>query len=85
VAATEKTEFRVLYDEKSLYIGVWVWDSEPAGIMGRDETDAALNKGDQLKITIASQRASTSCGGITTSLAATSTLSTTRAGTSICR
>ena len=51
--ATEKTEFRILYDESSLYIGVWVWDSEPAGIMGSEmKRDAGLNKGDQLKITI---------------------------------
>jgi hypothetical protein len=51
--ATEKTEFRVLYDDKTLYIGVWVWDSNPAGIMGSEmKRDAGLNKGDQLKITI---------------------------------
>ncbi len=51
--STEKTEFRVLYDDKTLYIGVWVWDSEPVGIMGSEmKRDAGLNKGDQLKITI---------------------------------
>src|SRR5215204_2075772 len=51
--STEKTEFKVLYDEKTLYIGVWVWDSDPAGIMGSEmKRDAGLNKGDQLKITI---------------------------------
>jgi hypothetical protein len=52
-ASTEKTEFRILYDDRALYIGVWVWDSDPAGIMGSEmKRDAGLNKGDQLKITI---------------------------------
>ncbi len=52
-ASTERTEFRVLYDDKTLFIGVWVWDSDPAGIMGSEmKRDAGLNKGDQLKITI---------------------------------
>src|SRR6478735_2916110 len=51
--SSEKTEFRVLYDDKTLYIGVWVWDSDPSGIMGSEmKRDAGLNKGDQLKITI---------------------------------
>ena len=51
--STEKTEFRILYDDKTLYIGVWVWDSDPSGIMGSEmKRDAGLNKGDQLKITI---------------------------------
>jgi len=50
---TEKTEFRILYDDRTLYIGVWVWDSMPAGIMGSEmKRDSGLNKGDQLKITI---------------------------------
>lgn len=51
--STERTEFRILYDDKTLYFGVWVWDSNPAGIMGSEmKRDAGLNKGDQLKITI---------------------------------
>jgi hypothetical protein len=51
--ATEPTEFRILYDARTLYIGVWVWDSTPGGIMGSEmKRDAGLNKGDQLKITI---------------------------------
>ncbi|MEO7157555.1 MAG: DUF5916 domain-containing protein [Vicinamibacterales bacterium] len=51
--SSEKTEFRVLYDDKTLYIGVWVWDSDAPGIMGSEmKRDAGLNKGDQLKITI---------------------------------
>lgn len=51
--ASEKTEFRILYDDKTLYIGVWVFDSEPSGIMGSEmKRDAGLNKGDQLKINL---------------------------------
>lgn len=51
--STEKTEFRILYDERALYIGVWVFESDPAAIMGSEmKRDAGLNKGDQLKITI---------------------------------
>src|SRR6187551_1140950 len=41
--SSEKTEFRVLYDDKALYIGVWVWDSNPDGIMGSEmKRDAGL-------------------------------------------
>lgn len=51
--STEKTEFRVLYDDNTLYIGVWVWDSFPEGIMGSElKRDAGLNKGDQIKINL---------------------------------
>jgi hypothetical protein len=51
--STERTEFRILYDDRMLYFGVWVWDSDPSGIMGSEmKRDAGLNKGDQLKITI---------------------------------
>src|SRR3954465_1522072 len=47
--SSEQTEFRVLYDDKTLYIGVWVWDSDASGIMGSEmKRDAGLNKGDQL-------------------------------------
>jgi hypothetical protein len=51
--SSEKTEFRILYDERALYIGVWVFESDPSAIMGSEmKRDAGLNKGDQLKITI---------------------------------
>lgn len=51
--SSERTEFRILYDDRTLYFGVWVWDSDPDGIMGSEmKRDAGLNKGDQLKITI---------------------------------
>ena len=43
----------MLYDDKTLYLGVWVWDRDPAGILASEmKRDAGLNKGDQLKITI---------------------------------
>ena len=32
-AATERTEVKVLYDEENLYIGVYCYDENPAGIM----------------------------------------------------
>ncbi|SVC04609.1 uncharacterized protein METZ01_LOCUS257463, partial [marine metagenome] len=35
---TERTEFRVLYDNKALYIGVWCYDLEPNGIIARSMT-----------------------------------------------
>ena len=51
--SSEKTEFRVLYDDKTLYLGVWAWDDDAARIMASEmKRDAGLNKGDQLKITI---------------------------------
>ncbi len=51
--SSEKTEFRVLYDDKTIYLGVWVWDSDASGILASEmKRDAGLNKGDQIKITI---------------------------------
>ena len=35
VPMTERTEFRVLYDGKALYIGFWCYDSEPNKILAR--------------------------------------------------
>jgi hypothetical protein len=52
-ASTEKTEFRILYDDRKIYFGVWLWDSDPAGIMGNEmKRDSGLRRGDQLKIVI---------------------------------
>jgi len=51
--STERTEFRVLYDEKMLYFGVWAFDSDPGGIIASEmKRDSGLRKGDQIKITI---------------------------------
>ena len=38
VPMTERTEFRVLYDDKALYIGFWCFDSEPNKILARTMT-----------------------------------------------
>ena len=49
--ASEPTEFRILYDERTIYIAVWAWDSNPAGILGSElKRDSGLRKGDQIKI-----------------------------------
>ena len=51
--STERTEFRILYDERKIYFGVWLWDSDPAGIIGNEmKRDSGLRRGDQLKIVI---------------------------------
>jgi hypothetical protein len=51
--STEKTEFRILYDDRKIYFGVWLWDRDPAGIMGNEmKRDSGLRRGDQLKIVI---------------------------------
>ena len=38
VPMTERTEFRVLYDARALYIGIWCYDSEPEKILARGMT-----------------------------------------------
>ena len=38
VPMTERTEFRVLYDDDALYIGFWCYDSEPKKILARTLT-----------------------------------------------
>jgi hypothetical protein len=51
--STERTEFRILYDDRRIYFGVWLWDSEASRIMASEmKRDSGLNRGDQLKITI---------------------------------
>jgi len=50
---TERTEFRILYDDKTLYFGIWAYDSDPAGVIASEmKRDAGLRKGDQIKITL---------------------------------
>lgn len=52
-AATERTEFRILYDDTKLYFGIWAYDSDPGGIRASEmKRDSGLRKGDQIKITI---------------------------------
>lgn len=51
--STERTEFKILYDDRKIYFGVWLWDSDPAGIIGNEmKRDSGLRRGDQLKIVI---------------------------------
>ena len=52
-ASTERTEFRVLYDDRMLYIGIWAYDREPHLIRASEmKRDSQLSKGDQIKITL---------------------------------
>ncbi len=52
-ASTERTEFRILYDDKMLYFGVWAYDSDPKGIIATElKRDSLLRKSDQVKITL---------------------------------
>lgn len=49
--ASEPTEFRILYDDRTLYIGIWAWDSNPTGILASEmKRDSGLRKGDQIKL-----------------------------------
>jgi Domain of unknown function (DUF5916)/Carbohydrate family 9 binding domain-like len=52
-ASTERTEFRILYDDKNLYFGIWAYDDEPDQIRASElKRDSQLRKGDQIKITL---------------------------------
>ena len=51
--ATERTEIRVLYDETAVYIGAWMFDRKPAGILtGENRRDADLRDADALVIVL---------------------------------
>jgi hypothetical protein len=51
--SSEPTEFRVLYDDRTLYFGVWAYDSNPGGIHATEmKRDSGLNKGDRIAIVI---------------------------------
>jgi hypothetical protein len=48
---SQRTEVRILYDESALYVGAWLYDSNPAGIVvGRTLRDASLNDTDAFQI-----------------------------------
>jgi hypothetical protein len=50
---SERTEFRILYDDRAIYFGFWCYDSNPSGIIASElKRDANLGKGDQIKIAI---------------------------------
>ncbi|MCH2464385.1 MAG: hydrolase, partial [Gemmatimonadetes bacterium] len=41
---SERTEVRILYDGEALYVGAWLFDRDPSGIVvGRTLRDASLN------------------------------------------
>ena len=49
--ATEKTEVRLLFDEKNLYVGVHAFDSEPSRINSRELVrDATFSNDDKIEI-----------------------------------
>src|SRR5215218_9404940 len=49
--ASEKTEVRVLFDEKNLYVGIHAFDSEPARINSRELVrDASFSNDDKVEI-----------------------------------
>jgi hypothetical protein len=51
--STERTEFRILYDDRHLYFGIWAYDSNPDGILASEmKRDSGLFRGDQIKINI---------------------------------
>jgi hypothetical protein len=50
---SERTEFRVLYDDRKIYFALWAFDSSPAGIRASEwKRDSGLAKGDQMRIVI---------------------------------
>ncbi|HVB37481.1 MAG TPA: DUF5916 domain-containing protein, partial [Vicinamibacterales bacterium] len=49
--ASERTEVRILYDDRTLYFGVWAYDDDPAGIIASEmKRDSGLSRGDAIKI-----------------------------------
>jgi hypothetical protein len=51
--ATEPTEFRVLYDDRMLYIAIWAFENHPGGIVASElMRDALLRKGDSVKVVL---------------------------------
>jgi hypothetical protein len=51
--ATEPTEVRILQDDGAVYVGVWLWDSEPDGIVpGEGIRDYDLNQSDAVLLVL---------------------------------
>lgn len=51
--STERTEFRILYDDRTLYFGVWCFDSEAHLIQASQMLrDWPMTKGDEIRIAI---------------------------------
>lgn len=50
---SERTEVRIVYDEKALYIGAWLFDSDPASLVfGQTLRDASLNESDAFVLVV---------------------------------
>ena len=50
---SERTEVRILYDGEALYVGAWLFDRDPSGIVvGRTLRDASLNDTDAFLIVL---------------------------------
>lgn len=51
--SSERTEFRILYDDRKIYFGIWAFDSDPSGIRATEmKRDSGLNKGDRIAIVL---------------------------------
>jgi hypothetical protein len=52
-SVSERTELRILYDAQALYVGAWMFDRDPSGIIvGETRRDASLNDTDALLIVL---------------------------------
>ncbi len=52
VPSTHKTEFRVLYDDARIYVGIWSFEPHEGGVIASElERDACLRKGDAVRVT----------------------------------
>ena len=50
---SERTEVRILYDGEALYIGAWLFDREPSGIVvGRTLRDASISDTDAFVVVL---------------------------------
>jgi hypothetical protein len=55
--ASERTEVRVLYDDRALYIAAWLFDSDPSGIVvGENRRDSNLRDTDAFQIVLDTYR-----------------------------
>ncbi|MGE3958970.1 MAG: DUF5916 domain-containing protein [Vicinamibacterales bacterium] len=51
--STERTEFRVLYDDRRLYVAIWAYEPDAGGIVASEMLrDSALRKGDAVRIVL---------------------------------
>jgi len=50
-AASERTEFRIVYNDRMLYFGIWAYEDNPGGIIASEmKRDSGLSKSDAIKI-----------------------------------